>query len=461
MRRVWIAFLLVFCIIGVARADCATTQITVDENTCVDAKFNVTTTRLSADNQFSFSLSAVGIFYVDWGDGSIQTISRDNTTNTAYSHTYTTAGVKIIRFGGVATGYTTVDNSTAAAAISFRNNTYVAGIDGSLGAIFPTLANGSQPRFYSTFSSCTNLTSDIPEELFDGIYGAPVTNMFRSTFYMDSGLTGSIPSGLFRGLNGPPASGVFYSTFNSCSGLTGSIPADLFAGLNGAPAENMFYQTFYGCSGLTGSIPGGLFRGIVGAPATSMFKSAFYKCSGLSGSIPGNLFSGISGPAADSMYYYMFGSCSGLTGYVPPYLFSGITSGSTTNIMRYMFYNTGLVSTCPSGTTTYTTGWESYFSGSNSYNQTFVACTKDSGCEDGYLSYNGNCYQSCRFAENLHIGTLTSFSMFAELPTSVPHSIVLKMGTSVCYVPLESGTGQLNIEMTDGIYHAVSADTNV
>lgn len=127
--------------------------------------------------------------------------------------------------------------------------------------------------------------------------------------------------------------------------------------------------------------------------------------------------------------------------------------------MRAMFSGTGLSDSCPSGTTTYTTGWESYFSGS-SHGGTFVACTKNSGCEDGYLSYNGNCYQSCRFAENLHIGNIATFSMFAELPTSAPHSIVLKRGASVCYVPLESGAGQLNIKMTDGIYHAVSADTN-
>ena len=80
----------------------------------VSYPFSVTTTSLAANGTFPFSLSAQGTFYVDCGDGgtlsgtgvSGGTIDRSSTTdNDMYTCTYSTAGVKTIRFGGLATAY--------------------------------------------------------------------------------------------------------------------------------------------------------------------------------------------------------------------------------------------------------------------------------------------------------------------------------------------------------------------
>ena len=253
----------------------------------IEYKFFLTTT---STNSFSFSISAAGEFVVDWGDGTVETIIKPDTTDTTYSHNYSTAGAYTISLGGQATAYNT-DKQTAA--ISFVDAVYgdfdstgqIASIDGSLGAIFGTLpdATEKQPRFYYTFSYASNMT-------------------------------GSIPENLFAGISGEPASSMFEGTFDGCSGLT-SIPAGLFAGISGAPAEGMFSGTFSGCSGLTGAIPNGLFAGISGAPASAsfMFAGTFSGCSGLT-SIPENLFGNISGTAQDNMFATMFDSCTSLTG---------------------------------------------------------------------------------------------------------------------------------------------------
>ncbi|MBR3782814.1 MAG: hypothetical protein IKL14_05545, partial [Alphaproteobacteria bacterium] len=273
-------------------------------------EFTLTTT--DDTDSFEFSISAAGEFIVDWGDGTVETITKPDTTKTTYSHNYATANTYTIGLSGQATAY-----NTSTAAISFYVNssqTKIASIDGSLGAIFGTLSSdtNNQPRFYQTFYKATNMTGSIPSDLFAGISGAPAERMFYSTFAYCSGLT-SIPSDLFAGISGAPASYMFYETFRDCTGLT-SIPSDLFAGISGAPASYMFYSTFYGCSGLTGAIPDGLFAGISGAPAEGMFQQTFRGCSGLT-SIPENLFGNISGVLlySDSLFA-MFAGCTSLTG---------------------------------------------------------------------------------------------------------------------------------------------------
>ena len=271
-------------------------------------EFTLTTTRDTS--VFSFSISAAGEFIVDWGDGTVETITKPDTTKTTYSHNYATANTYTIGLSGQATAY-----NTSTAAISFYVNssqTKIASIDGSLGAIFGTLSSdtNNQPLFHSTFSGASNMTGSIPSDLFAGISGAPAKYMFNSTFSGCSGLT-SIPAGLFANLTGAPASFMFYGTFNGCSGLT-SIPSGLFAGISGKPANYMFSNTFSGCSGLT-SIPAGLFAGISGAPASYMFASTFHGCSGLT-SIPENLFGSISGTAVTNMFFHTFYNCTSLTG---------------------------------------------------------------------------------------------------------------------------------------------------
>ena len=248
----------------------------------IEYKFFLTTT---STNSFSFSISAAGKFYVDWGDGKRQTITKPDTTNTTYSHNYDTANTYTIGIGGQATAYNT---SATTAAISFYVNDSdtqskkIASIDGSLGAIFGTLSSdtNNQPRFNKTFSGASNMTGSIPANLFTGISGAPAMAMFTYTFSGCSGLT-SIPDDLFAGIFGAPATLMFGTTFSGCSGLT-SIPDDLFAGISGAPASGMFQSTFSGCSGLT-SIPENLFGNISGTAQSFMFLETFYNCTSLTG----------------------------------------------------------------------------------------------------------------------------------------------------------------------------------
>ena len=327
----------------------ATTQVadTDTVNTAVETlitdnggrnyKFFITTT--SNTTSFSFSISAAGEFYVDWGDGTRNKITRTNTQELEYSHNYSTAGTYTIKIGGKATAYNT---STTTAAISFCVNysdtqsKKIASIDGSLGAIFGTLSSdtNNQPSFYQTFYDATNMTGSIPSDLFAGISGAPASSMFSSTFQNCSGLTGAIPDGLFGNLTGAPAEYMFNLTFAGCSGLTGAIPDGLFAGISGEPKLGMFWSTFSSCSGLT-SIPENLFAGISGAPASYMFNNTFSGCRGLTGAIPSDLFAGISGAPAEGMFNSTFFNCSGLTS-IPENLFGNI-SGTAKN---YMFYST-------------------------------------------------------------------------------------------------------------------------
>jgi len=60
--------------------------------TCPNSGFTITTTGLAEGATFLFSMSPKGSFAVDWGDGTIQNIDRDNTTAEEYSHPYTTGG---------------------------------------------------------------------------------------------------------------------------------------------------------------------------------------------------------------------------------------------------------------------------------------------------------------------------------------------------------------------------------
>ena len=336
-----------------------------DGTQCETTKFSVTT--MNTTTSLSFTMSATGTFYVDCGDGGTLTqtdvsgntlsgnvITRGNTTLTTYTCGWDTAGAHTIRFAGTATGYSTGD---ATAAISFYKSSggtqaNVAGISGSLGALFPTIGggstNGSQPRFYQTFYGCGNLTGNIPENLFAGISGAPATSMFEGTFSRCSKLSGSIPGNLFAGISGAPASDMFRSTFHACTGLSGTIPENLFSGISGAPASTMFSQTFAYCRGLTGSIPENLFSGISGAPASSMFRGTFIGCKGLSGSIPGNLFAGISGAPASTMFNETFEECTGLTGSIPGNLFSGISGAPASTMFFRTFYGcSGLTGSIP------------------------------------------------------------------------------------------------------------------
>lgn len=356
-----------------------------------DPKFTITTTNMSAGDTFKYWQGAEGLFYVDWGDGTQQTINYVGTIE----HTYATAGVHTIRFGGLATDYTYLSHTYYMGAVSFGirgcrlsvvDTSYslytgtpekVAGISGSLGAIYPSLPDArKQPHFIATFSECTNLIGSIPSDLFDGVTGNSTAatglndqynaHMFIETFHGCSGLTGSIPADLFGDLNNAATGmSMFQETFSGCSGLTGSIPAGLFSGVTGIPRAGLFHQTFANCSGLTGSIPENLFATISGSAndditsytitgdttytrgAVNAFGGTFGGCENLTGIIPAGLFSGITGNAA-YLFNATFAACQSISGTIPAGLFSGIT-GAAPSMFKTTFQGMcGIESPIPS-----------------------------------------------------------------------------------------------------------------
>ena len=345
--------------------------------------FSFTTKSISAGKTLSFSLSPSGTFAIDWGDGTVQNIERTNTELTRYEHTYETDGPRTIKITGRATGYSTANYDYV-----FRLPWAAVSMDGSLGAIFPTLGNGAgqQPNFSGLcYNAGGNITS-IPEHLFDGVYGTAIPYMFDSAFYntkiteipagvakVFGGITGaadgmfsrtfsrtqitSIPENLFRGVTGAAPS-MFSGTFSGTQ-IT-SIPPHLFDGVTGA-ADNMFESTFN--STQITSIPENLFRGVTGA-APNMFNGTFANTQITS--IPSGLFSGITG-AANGTFRLTFSDCLNLTGYIPESTFAGLiqnNSPDATDFMQYIFIrSTGLATACPQNMTEVQTPYKSAYWG--------------------------------------------------------------------------------------------------
>ena len=373
----------------------------------VPPKFFITTTPNTTS--FSFKISARGSFYIDWGDGNVETFIKNNTTNTTYSHTYTSAGEHKISIGGHVTSYAT---GATISAINFSSNTNIAKIEGSLGAIFSTIGDGSassqQPRFYNTFYMCTNLAGSIPKDLFTGIKGKPVTYMFNNTFRGCSGLNGSIPEELFAGIEGTPASSMFSGTFWGCRGLEGTIPENLFAKIEGQPASSMFYGTFSGCSGLGGTIPENLFAKIEGKPASSMFYATFNECSKLSGPIPEKLFAKIEGAPASGMFYYTFLKCTNIDGPIPGNIFAKITGKPAADMFHGTFAQTSVNSAIPANLFAGIDGQPA----KGMYSGLFSGCSHLSGAIPNKLF--GKIYGAP--AANMFYGTFTNCSSLTSIP---------------------------------------------
>ncbi|MFQ6777874.1 MAG: hypothetical protein ACLRFI_01075 [Alphaproteobacteria bacterium] len=233
-----------------------------DVSQCENPEFVLTTTALKAGDKIQFKMSAVGEFVVDWGDGTApQTIVRTGTKNETYSHSYINAGTYVVGISGQATGYSTNEKD---AAISFADNNLISGISGSLGAIFGTLTDGSQPRFIQTFRKCTNLSGEIPGNLFEGIFGVSVSQMFKEMFKECKMLTGTIPGSLFADLSGAPAKDMFSSMFSGCSGLTGFIPPDLFAGFSNTDHSAGSMKQMFEKTSLSTSCPDGYVQHVTG-----------------------------------------------------------------------------------------------------------------------------------------------------------------------------------------------------
>ena len=283
-------------------------------------EFSIITTFMDAGTEFSFKISAAGEYTIDWGDGNVESIVKTDTEDMTFSHTYTSGGVHTIGIGGDATEYYTSPNgSSEQPAISFENNTNVAKLVGSLGAIF---GGSATSMFNRTFANCTSLT-EIPENLFSG-QRSGADRMFYGTFSGCTSLT-EVPANLFSGIT-DSAEYMFYYTFDGCTSLT-KIAGNPFPNLTGN-APGMFNQTFSNCT-LLNNIPKDLFAGVSGS-ATDMFDYTFANCTSLT-NIPKELFSGISG-GAEGMFNHTFHNCTSLVD-IPATLFSGI------NTSAYQMFN--------------------------------------------------------------------------------------------------------------------------
>ena len=228
-------------------ADTVATDTAVETLVKKEEKYKFFITTTPDIDRFVFDIYAAGTFYVDWGDGTTEKKTLDSVPYEArFDHEYSTAGTYTIKIGGQATAY---DDVPVRSEINFTYKKNISSLDGSLGAILPTMPDGSQPDFYATFEGAYNLTS-IPGTLFSGIYGPAKDSMFLATFENCSNLK-TIPEGLFSGISGPPAFQMFWRTFQRCEKL-GAIPENLFGNISGAAADKMFEATFKYCTNLTG-----------------------------------------------------------------------------------------------------------------------------------------------------------------------------------------------------------------
>ena len=267
LKRLFLAaFACLFCVFfaNAAVAACAEDEIDVTGNgsQCQPVKFTLTTTELAANGSFNIWMSAKGTFYIDCGkNGTLsgagtsgKTLTKTTNLVSEVTCKWSTAGAHTIRFGGTATEYASVglDASSTNAAIQFgasSNQSKIASVSGSLGAMFPQLGSASNqvPSFASLFDGASNLTS-IPSTLFSGLTGsANAKYMFHETFSGCTSLT-SIPAGLFASIT-TPAEYMFNKTFNGDTNLSGFIPWTTFSGLvdnNSPTVSNMWVNTFQG-----------------------------------------------------------------------------------------------------------------------------------------------------------------------------------------------------------------------
>ncbi len=166
-----------------------------------------------------FDIAAAGKFVVDWGDGTSQTIEHNNTDTITYEHTYSEDVDHTVRISGRATAY---DNSDTTFSLYNPTSVMVQSVlklDGCLGCIFPTLTDGSQPKFTGAFSFQGGLSGELPAGFFAGIHGQLRPFMFANMF-SSTGLT-SVGAPLFDDLSGDLSEGAFSSMFRWCPELTG------------------------------------------------------------------------------------------------------------------------------------------------------------------------------------------------------------------------------------------------
>lgn len=384
--------------------------------------FNITTTTVSS---FSFSIAAKGTYTIDWGDGTIEHITKADTYSNSYYHSYSKTDVHTIRISGKTTAYSSSNT------ITFNSIGSITALTGRLGAVFGTLPNGDSPDFYKAYVGAYNLTT-LSSELFHGIDGAP--DLFYETFRDCTALT-EVPEGLFDDIKKPArsllqgtfkgctsikkipsilvpnitgtASYMFWSTFQDCHSLK-QIPPTLFSNITES-AYGLFRATFAECRSLS-EIPQNLFASIT-QPVSELFIYTFSRCYNLK-SIPNGLFKNITGKPAYQMFYETFANCTSMTGTVPVNLFENLNSQDySSGPMSRIFYNNTLNTQCPANTVQYKTGFERDWSGK-------VACTP---CPSGTVTYiDSNNITQCLTPKKLHIGKDITMKLTPTKPTTTP-----------------------------------------
>lgn len=444
---------------------------------CKDAhtSFIVRTINMEANSTFTFTMTANGTFTVDCGDGGVlsgtgvsgKTITRTNTSEATYTCTYSDAGEHDIKFEKVTvTGYFA---DTTKGTLNFQNNTNVAGIYGSIGAVFPTITpgvKGKTPPLAYMFAGCTNLNSEIPEDLLAGIYGEPVAWQFRNMFHGCTSLEGPIPASLFDSIHGRAKVGVFGHLFRDCTSLKGPIPDNLFSNITGS-ANYLYANVFDGCTSLDGKIPGNLFGGMAGgAPADYMFRQTFKNCSSLTGPIPETLFKGLSGYTETQTFNSTFENCTSLNGYIPPKLFDGITVSDAAAAMPGIFTGSAIATSCEPfpNTKQYITGFEAGFSGrvscecvSDEYD--FNPETQVCSLPCNGTMYMNACHAPCPFLSVMHVGPAV-YPLFAdEVNVTTPKMHIMDENGTICHlyfkVQEDETEPAMRVLYNDVVYRAI------
>lgn len=250
-------------------------------------------------------------FTVDYGDGTVAEITSFDDEDR--NHTYQIAGTYDVKITGMCEGwsfYNVGDSASNLTEIKQWGVTQAKYIDFgnciNLSGQIPVPVKNSfttVESFRLLFYGCTNLKSEIPENLF---YNATNVITLRNAFNI-SGITGTIPENLLSYCTKVENVAFLFDKSN----ITGTIPENLFSNcsnlksvmgifeetsITGSIPEKLFYncpniinasQIFWGCTGLTGTIPENLFAN---NPNMIAFYSTFNECTGLTGAIPENLF---------------------------------------------------------------------------------------------------------------------------------------------------------------------------
>ena len=405
---------------------CSVTSVACDDGLeLVDGKCRITTpefiiktTEISSD--FQFTISAKGRYYIDWGDGNFEPINKTNTEIEPITHTYTPGNSYTIHMSGNAVAYNSADY---VAAISFKDNTQIASVDGSLGAIF---GGGTKYMFNATFQNCTSLT-EISNNLFAGVDTA-YESLFNSTFDGCTSLV-EIPAGLFAGVSGT-APNMFRDVFTKCERIT-YVPANLFANVSDG-AYGLFANAFAGCTGLQ-TIYSNMFSSISNA-AERMFMNTFDGCSSLS-EIPAGLFDSVMG-SQPYMYYSTFKNCSALHE-IPTGLFNNVDVARD-RLFYFTFNGCSSLDKIPDGLFSHITG-----SATRAFDRTFAGCSA--------LTYiPSDLFAGIReTADNMFNGTFKECTSLTRLPSGLFRNIGGDIATNAFYQTFYKDTNLTGYVPTD------------